>query len=489
VDLSGQRLAPFGKGPVEVPRLGFDARLLFLGRTHVRVQRMMRSYFFVFVVSVLTLAACSDTITQSDDSGIPAVDDAGAPEVDAGVPSPDAGPVDAGEPDAGQPDAGAADSGVPDAGMNPNDRNCTSTNGGCDALVTCTQVTPTAVTCGACPSGYSGNGLSGCVNVDECAASPCAAVATCTDTPGSFTCACSMGYSGDGGVTCDDVNECPSACDPRTTCTNTIGSFSCSSCPAPTIGQGALGCTSPLPSLTLPGLDGGASVSSCAAVGIPSANPFPFAPAPVLSDPSLVAAGMGTLTIEVLPISGTDLRLRVLSIGSAQAIDPLSGPTDTRLVIRGRLIDLDLALHRIELRSFLPGTAVFRVLYCRDALRPCAEMRILVTFAPGNAIDVLPCDPPPALLASSDDGTSQADSFTSDFSPTLTVASSASTTTWLRDDVVVATNVAVVNGTATFTDQGTPAPGLHSYSVIHGTRTMPSARRWIFLSTGRAPPP
>jgi hypothetical protein len=39
-----------------------------------------------------------------------------------------------------------------------------------------------------------------CVDVDECAAqtSPCSANATCTNTPGSFTCACNAGFTGDG---------------------------------------------------------------------------------------------------------------------------------------------------------------------------------------------------------------------------------------------------------------------------------------------------
>jgi alpha-tubulin suppressor-like RCC1 family protein len=49
-----------------------------------------------------------------------------------------------------------------------------------------------------CPAGYTGSaGM--CTDIDECATTkPCAQVATCTNTPGSFTCACPAGFAGDG---------------------------------------------------------------------------------------------------------------------------------------------------------------------------------------------------------------------------------------------------------------------------------------------------
>jgi cysteine-rich repeat protein len=68
-------------------------------------------------------------------------------------------------------------------------------------------------------SGYTCPPAGACNDIDECAQGTdnCDANATCTNTPGSFTCACNFGYSGDG-TTCtaddsdgdgtDDVVEC-----------------------------------------------------------------------------------------------------------------------------------------------------------------------------------------------------------------------------------------------------------------------------------------
>ncbi len=66
----------------------------------------------------------------------------------------------------------------------------------------------------------------GCDDINECEASPCAPNATCTNTPGSFTCACNQGFYGDGlvcepgctlapnGTPCDDGDLCtqPDTC-------------------------------------------------------------------------------------------------------------------------------------------------------------------------------------------------------------------------------------------------------------------------------------
>ncbi|XP_066271717.1 mucin-22-like [Branchiostoma lanceolatum] len=67
-------------------------------------------------------------------------------------------------------------------------------------------------------------------DVDECAdeTDDCSPYASCSNTPGSFSCDCNSGYSGDG-VTCTDVDECASnngGC--GGTCTNSAGSFRCS---------------------------------------------------------------------------------------------------------------------------------------------------------------------------------------------------------------------------------------------------------------------
>jgi cysteine-rich repeat protein len=98
----------------------------------------------------------------------------------------------------------------------------------CDINATCTN-TPGSFTC-TCNTGYSGDGVT-CPNDNECVLGThnCDVNATCTDTPGSFTCTCNTGYEGDG-VTCVDDNECvlgTDNCDVNATCADTPGSFTC----------------------------------------------------------------------------------------------------------------------------------------------------------------------------------------------------------------------------------------------------------------------
>lgn len=109
---------------------------------------------------------------------------------------------------------------------------CATANGGCFAGTTCTN-TAGSRTCGTCPTGYTGDGIT-CNDLNECATNNggCAGggLATCTNTPGSRTCTCNAGYAGPGTV-CNDVNECATgtACGPGT-CSNGTGTFTCS-CP------------------------------------------------------------------------------------------------------------------------------------------------------------------------------------------------------------------------------------------------------------------
>lgn len=104
---------------------------------------------------------------------------------------------------------------------------CTSDNGGCDALTSC-EVVDGEVVCGACPSGYTGDGRSGCADINECIARACGTTATCTNTVGSFVCGCAVGYVAEDGA-CADVDECESAgaCADGRTCANEAGGYAC----------------------------------------------------------------------------------------------------------------------------------------------------------------------------------------------------------------------------------------------------------------------
>eukprot|EP01043_Picozoa_sp_COSAG02_P041271 COSAG02_NODE_3406_length_6793_cov_7.881237_6_plen_1278_part_01 len=105
---------------------------------------------------------------------------------------------------------------------------CRYDNGGCDMLTTCTNAFG-SFQCGECPTEYpgpvpahhfavpyTGDGTTGCVDVDECNLGPphrpnggCHELTTCINLEGSFTCSpCPDGYTGDGITGCVDTNEC-----------------------------------------------------------------------------------------------------------------------------------------------------------------------------------------------------------------------------------------------------------------------------------------
>ena len=131
---------------------------------------------------------------------------------------------------------------------------CDVDNGDCDILTNCTN-TDGSRACSSCPAGYSGTGVSGCNDIDECdettrgqgEPAPCEETTRCINTVGSFECGdCPAGFAGNGITGCDDIDECGvdnGDCDALVTCVNTEGSFSCPDCPAGFSPVDGAGCT------------------------------------------------------------------------------------------------------------------------------------------------------------------------------------------------------------------------------------------------------
>jgi hypothetical protein len=90
--------------------------------------------------------------------------------------------------------------------------------------------------CGACPSGYSGTGLTHCLDINECEtnSAACDPLTTCANNAGSFSCSsCPSGYSGSGRTGCTDIDECATGhggCDEHAACNNKPGGYSCDIC-------------------------------------------------------------------------------------------------------------------------------------------------------------------------------------------------------------------------------------------------------------------
>ncbi|XP_048581930.1 fibrillin-1 isoform X2 [Nematostella vectensis] len=145
----------------------------------------------------------------------------------------------------------------------------------CYEGVTCTRDKSEELgyTCGACPSGRTGDGVS-CADINECAdpadnncpqecentlggykckcrpgyissnngrictdinecdpilgSNDCGANTDCTNGPGNYSCTCKPGYKGDPKVKCEDINECNYPNDCSQMCSNTAGSYKCS---------------------------------------------------------------------------------------------------------------------------------------------------------------------------------------------------------------------------------------------------------------------
>ena len=100
-------------------------------------------------------------------------------------------------------------------------------------------------TCNCGNTGYKGTNCD--ADIDECADNPCDPLTTCSNSAGGFSCGnCPAGYTGTGLSGCNDVNECNSnngGCDPLTSCTNKAGGRTCGACPSGYSGTGATGCT------------------------------------------------------------------------------------------------------------------------------------------------------------------------------------------------------------------------------------------------------
>lgn len=104
----------------------------------------------------------------------------------------------------------------------------------CGAYATCSN-TPGSFTC-ACNPGFTGDGFD-CLNIDECQINqPCfpAPIGICIDNIPTtladplYTCACIDGYTFETPNLCIDTNECDSMpCDAYAKCTNTAGSYTC----------------------------------------------------------------------------------------------------------------------------------------------------------------------------------------------------------------------------------------------------------------------
>ena len=121
---------------------------------------------------------------------------------------------------------------------------CLVANGGCATSVACINIIG-GRECAPCPPGYSGSGETRCVLAVSCAVDNggCDEVVSCTDTAAGPVCgSCPPGYDGDGAVGCVDYDACAAQpCFRGVHCTDLPApqmGFTCSACPAGFVGDG-----------------------------------------------------------------------------------------------------------------------------------------------------------------------------------------------------------------------------------------------------------